>query len=246
MSNVSFAALGLAEPLLRAVEAEGYTEPTPIQARTIPTLLQGRDLLGFAQTGTGKTAAFALPILQRLVRASASASGPSTFARLVLTPTRELAVQIATASPPTAQHLRLQLAHRASAASARPARCEALRRGVDILVATPGRLLDLIERRARRARAASRSSCSTRPTACSTWASSTTCAASSPRCPSSARRCCSRPPCPRRSRKLAARDPARTPCRSRSTPRRRTAEKIEQQRLLRRQARQARAAARTC
>ena len=94
MSNVSFADLGLAEPLLRALEAAGYTVPTPIQARTIPALLQGRDVLGIAQTGTGKTAAFALPVLQHL-SATRERAQPKSPRALVLAPTRELAVQIA-------------------------------------------------------------------------------------------------------------------------------------------------------
>jgi len=94
VSNVSFADLGLSEPLLRALEAAKYTMPTPIQARTIPALLQGRDVLGVAQTGTGKTAAFALPVLQQLA-ASKERAQPKSPRALVLAPTRELAVQIA-------------------------------------------------------------------------------------------------------------------------------------------------------
>src|SRR5918993_1173631 len=93
VSNVSFADLGLAEPLLRALDTAGYTVPTPIQARTIPALLQGRDVLGIAQTGTGKTAAFALPILQHL-SAFRERPQPKHPRALVLAPTRELAVQI--------------------------------------------------------------------------------------------------------------------------------------------------------
>ena len=94
MSEVSFADLGLSEPLLRALHGAKYTHPTPIQARTIPALLQGRDVLGIAQTGTGKTAAFALPVLQ-LLAASGERALPKSPRALVLAPTRELAVQIA-------------------------------------------------------------------------------------------------------------------------------------------------------
>ena len=94
MSEVKFADLGLSEPLLRALHGAKYTTPTPIQARTIPALLQGRDVLGVAQTGTGKTAAFALPVLQQLA-ASGERALPKSPRALVLAPTRELAVQIA-------------------------------------------------------------------------------------------------------------------------------------------------------
>ena len=102
MSNVSFADLGLAEPLLRALEAAKYTVPTPIQARTIPALLQGRDVLGIAQTGTGKTAAFALPILQHLsASASAAAARAPALPRAGADP-RARGPDRATASTPTA------------------------------------------------------------------------------------------------------------------------------------------------
>ena len=94
MTDISFADLGLSEPLLRALNGAGYTHPTPIQARTIPALLEGRDVLGIAQTGTGKTAAFALPVLQQLAQQNRRAEARSPRA-LVLAPTRELAVQIA-------------------------------------------------------------------------------------------------------------------------------------------------------
>ncbi len=92
---MSFAHLGLAEPLVRALEAKGYTTPTPIQQQSIPTLLDGRDLLGIAQTGTGKTAAFVLPSIQRLVNAPQEGVLPTHCRMLVLAPTRELASQIA-------------------------------------------------------------------------------------------------------------------------------------------------------
>ena len=112
VSNVSFADLGLAEPLLRALEAANYTVPTPIQARTIPALLQGRDVLGIAQTGTGKTAAFALPMLQHLSRLPRARRSPSSPRCLVLAPTRELAVQIARSFDTYGRGLGLRLVHR--------------------------------------------------------------------------------------------------------------------------------------
>ncbi len=182
MSDVSFADLGLAEPLLRALDAAKYTVPTPIQARTIPLLLQGRDMLGIAQTGTGKTAAFALPILQRLAAAKDRAQ-PKSAARA--DPRAD--PRAGRADRPQLRNLRrdlgLRLAHHLRRRR-HGRQVDTLQRGVDILVATPGRLLDLIERRAMSSSARSRSSCSTRPTACSTWASSATSAASSPRCAS--------------------------------------------------------------
>ena len=144
MSNVSFADLGLAEPLLRALEAAGYTVPTPIQARTIPALLQGRDVLGIAQTGTGKTAAFALPILQHL-SAFRERPQPKHPRALVLAPTRELAVQIGRSFDTYGRGLGLKLGMVIGGLGF-GRQIETLNRGVDILVATPGRLLDLVER----------------------------------------------------------------------------------------------------
>ena len=144
MSTVTFADLGLAEPLLRALDAAKYTHPTPIQARTIPLLLQGRDVLGIAQTGTGKTAAFALPVLQRLAEAGQRAQPKSPFA-LVLAPTRELAVQIARSFDTYGRGLGLRLGMVIGGLGF-GRQIETLQRGVDILVATPGRLLDLMER----------------------------------------------------------------------------------------------------
>ena len=144
MSIVTFADLGLAEPLLRALDAAKYTHPTPIQARTIPLLLQGRDVLGIAQTGTGKTAAFALPVLQRLAEAGQRAQPKSPLA-LVLAPTRELAVQIARSFDTYGRGLGLRLGMVIGGLGF-GRQIETLQRGVDILVATPGRLLDLMER----------------------------------------------------------------------------------------------------
>ncbi|MEI7870706.1 MAG: DEAD/DEAH box helicase [Alphaproteobacteria bacterium] len=144
MSEVSFADLGLSEPLLRALHGAKYTTPTPIQARTIPALLQGRDVLGIAQTGTGKTAAFALPVLQ-LLAASNERAQPKSPRALVLAPTRELAVQIARSFDTYGRGLGLRLCTVVGGLGyAR--QIETLARGVDILIATPGRLLDLVER----------------------------------------------------------------------------------------------------
>ena len=144
MSEVTFADLGLAEPLLRALNAANYTVPTPIQARTIPALLQGRDVLGIAQTGTGKTAAFALPVLQHLSETSVRAQ-PKSPRALVLAPTRELAVQIARSFDTYGRGLGLRLCTVVGGLGY-GRQIETLQRGVDILIATPGRLLDLVER----------------------------------------------------------------------------------------------------
>ncbi len=141
----TFSDLGLIEPLLRALTAEGYTVPTPIQTRAIPLLLQGRDMLGIAQTGTGKTAAFALPILQRLDanRIKAKARCPRA---LILTPTRELAVQIGDGFKTYGRHLGFK--HTVVFGGVgQGQQVSAMNAGVDILVATPGRLLDLMNQR---------------------------------------------------------------------------------------------------
>jgi ATP-dependent RNA helicase RhlE len=137
---MSFNDLGLAPELARAVAEQGYTTPTPIQRAAIPGVLAGRDVLGGAQTGTGKTAAFVLPILQRL----ATQSGRLPRA-LILTPTRELAAQVAESARAYGRHLNLRTQVIFGGVSERP-QIEALRNGCDLLVATPGRLLDLAER----------------------------------------------------------------------------------------------------
>ncbi|MBV8537691.1 MAG: DEAD/DEAH box helicase, partial [Alphaproteobacteria bacterium] len=139
---MGFAGLGLIEPILRAVQAENYTAPTPIQERSIPHLLQGRDLLGCAQTGTGKTAAFALPILQRLSGQHRPAT-PRSMRALILTPTRELASQIDDSFRVYGRHLGLRHAVMFGGVGQQK-QVQALARGLDILVATPGRLLDLM------------------------------------------------------------------------------------------------------
>ncbi|MEK9210576.1 DEAD/DEAH box helicase [Sphingomonas sp. 2378] len=138
-----FSELGLAEPLVRALEAKGYSEPTPIQRDSIPTLLEGRDLLGIAQTGTGKTAAFVLPSIQRLVEANKRVL-PTHCRMLVLAPTRELASQIAENAKGYAKFSKLAVATVFGGTSLNKNRQD-LSRGVDILVATPGRLIDLVE-----------------------------------------------------------------------------------------------------
>ena len=140
-----FSDLGLIEPLFRAVTTEGYTTPTPIQAQAIPLLLQGRDVLGIAQTGTGKTAAFALPILQKLVADKRKAT-PRGARVLVLTPTRELAVQIAEGFGAYGRNVDMRCTVIHGGVSQNP-QVAAMRNGLDILVATPGRLLDLIQQR---------------------------------------------------------------------------------------------------
>ena len=142
---MTFAELGLAEPILRAVAAEGYTDPTPIQSQAIPRVLTGRDLLGCAQTGTGKTAAFALPILHRLSASPAPHGGRGRPIRvLVLAPTRELAIQIGHSFQAYGRYTGLRNAVVVGGVGQQPQR-QALQRGVDILIATPGRLLDLLE-----------------------------------------------------------------------------------------------------
>jgi len=142
---MSFNDLSLIEPLLRALEAEGYERPTPIQQQAIPPVLQGNDLLGCAQTGTGKTAAFALPILQLLHNnPPAQAAGNRRPIRtLILTPTRELALQISESFTNYGKNLQLRNTVVFGGVGQTP-QTDALRRGTDILIATPGRLLDLM------------------------------------------------------------------------------------------------------
>jgi ATP-dependent RNA helicase RhlE len=135
----SFAELMLVPELLRAVADAGYTTPTPIQARAIPLILNGRDIMGLAQTGTGKTAAFTLPIVQRLL------GGPRRARALILTPTRELAVQVRESFARYAIHSGLEIAVVYGGVPLGPQE-QALRGGVDVIVATPGRLLDHMER----------------------------------------------------------------------------------------------------
>ena len=141
---MTFESLGLAPALLRALSEQGYTTPTPIQAAAIPLVLAGHDLLAGAQTGTGKTAAFSLPLLQRLAKETPP-NGPRKPRALILTPTRELAVQVADSIKTYGRHLRLNVTTIYGGAGMGP-QIDNLRRGTDILVATPGRLIDHLER----------------------------------------------------------------------------------------------------
>jgi ATP-dependent RNA helicase RhlE len=141
----SFSELGLAEPIQRALTAKKYAVPTPIQARAIPKLLEGRDVLGIAQTGTGKTAAFALPILQRLSQMGGKAR-PRSPRALILAPTRELAIQIGEEFRAYGKFMHLRQTVIFGGVSQKP-QVTALVRGVDIVIATPGRLLDLMNQR---------------------------------------------------------------------------------------------------
>jgi ATP-dependent RNA helicase RhlE len=140
-----FTELGLSAELLRAVHEQGYETPTPIQQQAIPEILAGHDLLGGAQTGTGKTAAFTLPLLQRLQSSKAEAH-PHRLRALILVPTRELAVQVNESVVAYGKHLPFRSAMIFGGVSINP-QISQLRRGVDIVVATPGRLLDHMERR---------------------------------------------------------------------------------------------------
>lgn len=138
-----FKELHLIAPILKALETEGYTEPTPIQEQSIPHILRGKDLLGCAQTGTGKTAAFAIPILQNLVLQQNQDGHNNNIKALILTPTRELAIQINESFEAYGKHTGVQHAVIFGGVS-QFHQTSQLRRGVDVLIATPGRLLDLI------------------------------------------------------------------------------------------------------
>ncbi len=144
-----FGSLGLSAPLLRAVSEVGYEEPTPIQREAIPPILAGRDVRGLAQTGSGKTAAFVLPILETLAQDTDRASRKRPTRALVLVPTRELAAQIAESFATLGRHLapRLETRVAVGGVSINP-QMMALRGGADIVVATPGRLLDLVSQNA--------------------------------------------------------------------------------------------------
>jgi ATP-dependent RNA helicase RhlE len=143
---MSFSTLGLTAELTAAVTAKGYTTPTAIQAQAIPAILDGRDVMGGSQTGTGKTAAFTLPILQLLTQRGRPAQGARRPRALILTPTRELAAQIGESVTAYGQGLSLHSTVVFGGVGIRP-QMDKLRRGVDILVATPGRLLDHLEQR---------------------------------------------------------------------------------------------------
>ncbi len=141
---MTFKDLSIAPAILKALETKGYTKPTPIQEKAIPLLLAGRDLLGCAQTGTGKTAAFAIPILQHLYADASTKSGPRKIKALVVTPTRELAIQIDDNFTEYGQNTHLKNTVIFGGVK-QGKQTEKLKRGVDILVATPGRLLDLMQ-----------------------------------------------------------------------------------------------------
>ena len=143
---MTFETLGLSQPVLQALELKGYGTPTPIQQQAIPHVLEGRDLLGIAQTGTGKTAAFMLPSIDRLVAADKRPK-PRGCRMLVLAPTRELAGQIADSARDYAKFAHLKVVTVFGGTSVNKNRQD-VARGVDILIATPGRLVDLTDQRA--------------------------------------------------------------------------------------------------
>ena len=143
---MSFDSLGLSAEILRAVSEKGYTTPTPIQQQAIPLILEGRDLMGGAQTGTGKTAGFTLPLLQRLIDTAKPYSGRRPLRALVMTPTRELAAQVHESVQVYGRHLALKSAVVFGGVSINPQKMK-LVKGLDILVATPGRLLDHVSQR---------------------------------------------------------------------------------------------------
>ncbi|MDD3363649.1 MAG: DEAD/DEAH box helicase [Syntrophomonas sp.] len=143
---MNFDELRIITPILKALKAEGYTIPTPIQEKAIPVILEGKDLVGCAQTGTGKTAAFAVPILQNLYKDKSNVRGLRTIKALILTPTRELAVQIGESMAAYGKYTGLKHTVIFGGVS-QYSQTNALRAGVDILVATPGRLLDLMNQK---------------------------------------------------------------------------------------------------
>lgn len=143
---MKFTDLNLAKPILQALETQGYTEPTPIQAQTIPAALQGKDVLGCAQTGTGKTAAFAIPVIQQLIENPNPNRGKRPIRSLILTPTRELAIQIAESFENYGNNTSLKYKVIFGGVS-QHGQVQALQSGVDVLIATPGRLLDLMQQK---------------------------------------------------------------------------------------------------
>ncbi len=145
---MSFSSLGLAPDILRAVSDAGYTEPTPIQAQAIPVVLAGRDIMAGAQTGTGKTAAFALPLLHRLTPYSNTSTSPAMHPvrGLILTPTRELAIQVEESVRDYSRYVALRSTAVFGGVNIKP-QIQTMQRGVEVLVATPGRLLDLMQQK---------------------------------------------------------------------------------------------------
>lgn len=146
--DATFDQFGLAADILKAIKEQGYTTPTPIQAKAIPVVLAGRDVMGAAQTGTGKTASFSLPIIQRLLPHANTSASPARHPvrALILTPTRELADQVAANVHAYAKHTPLRSAVVFGGVDMNPQMAE-LRRGVEILIATPGRLLDHVQQK---------------------------------------------------------------------------------------------------
>ena len=143
---MSFDSLGLRAELVSAVSKKGYTSPTSIQAQSIPLILEGRDLMGGAQTGTGKTASFTLPLLQRLMETGEGKTKASKVRALILTPTRELAAQVAESVKDYGSELPISSFVIFGGVNINPQK-QKLRKGVDILVATPGRLLDHVSQK---------------------------------------------------------------------------------------------------
>lgn len=148
LENLAFTDLGLAPELLKALTESGYTKPTPIQAQAIPVALAGGDLMAGAQTGTGKTAAFALPLLQKLLPLASSSASPAKHPvrALILTPTRELAIQVEESVKAYAKHTPLRSLVVYGGVDIKT-QTPHLKTGVEVLVATPGRLLDHIEQK---------------------------------------------------------------------------------------------------
>ncbi len=188
----SFASLGITEPILTALTDYGYAEPTVIQEKAIPAGIAGRDVLGSAQTGTGKTCAFGVPILQRLAQGGRG----RTIRALILTPTRELAIQIDENLHAYGKNLPLTEAVIFGGVGQAP-QVDQLKRGVDILTATPGRLLDLAGQGLLDLSKVE-IFVLTKPTGCWTWVLSMTCGRSSASYPRRNRPCSSPPPSPRR------------------------------------------------
>ncbi|MHC1684731.1 MAG: DEAD/DEAH box helicase [Clostridiaceae bacterium] len=141
-----FENLNIINPILKALKDEGYTKPTPIQQEAIPHVLEGKDLLGCAQTGTGKTAAFAIPVLQNIYNMPKSEKGQRAIRALVLAPTRELAIQIEESFTAYGRHMNIKNTVVFGGVSQHP-QTKALKSGVDVLIATPGRLLDLMNQK---------------------------------------------------------------------------------------------------
>jgi ATP-dependent RNA helicase RhlE len=141
-----FENLDIIKPILKAIGEEGYTKPTSIQSEAIPHILRGLDLLGCAQTGTGKTAAFAIPVLQNIFNGQKSEKGPKPISALILAPTRELAIQIGESFTAYGKHMNIKTTVIFGGVPQNP-QTKAIKEGVDILVATPGRLIDLVSQK---------------------------------------------------------------------------------------------------